>query len=216
MDKVIEQVRKLMALAENTSFPEEAQSAMLVAQKLMAKHSITSRDLRVEEERAQEEVMMTVGRRDTFVSVLANVITENFRCASLWRKASLRVNGRLRSAYTLTFLGLEEDVAVASEVFSSAKKAAESLARDFVREHGGGRRVRNSYLLGWAHGLARKFDEQKKTNRTVALAVMKPKAVQDALDKMDFEKPEKRNVAVDPDSYLEGEKDGRLYGVGVG
>jgi hypothetical protein len=44
-DPIIERIKKLLALAERNTFPEEAQAARAKAEKLMAQHNITEDQL---------------------------------------------------------------------------------------------------------------------------------------------------------------------------
>lgn len=216
--KIIDRIRKLMALAEGTTHSEEAQSALAMAQKLAAQHhiSISSISVEVEEDEVVHGEVYATRYRDTFSQGLAAVISANFRCIPYWQRHEIPSGLRRRFVYSLIVIGKESDAEIARTVFLSAQKAARNLVDSYMAIHGGGKTARNSYLLGWVKGLQAKFDAEKNANNSLALALIIPNSVKQEHSKMSLKRGSAPKVRrFDRNAAIEGEKDGRNYGVGV-
>ena len=89
--KLIDKIKKLIALSDSPN-EHEAQSAMLKAQLLMAKHNVDMADVQgsnlLEEAVIFGEMMDTVYTDSYWKLNLANVIAENFRCHGFGRKST--------------------------------------------------------------------------------------------------------------------------------
>jgi hypothetical protein len=100
MDKVIDRIRKLMALA-NSSNEHEAAAAAARSAELMARHRLTEVDWQISEGVAQEVGDFELDRsrrRISWLAVLAAGVAAGFACraySSRWRgQVSLRIVGR--------------------------------------------------------------------------------------------------------------------------
>lgn len=173
MDKMIEQIRKLLALAGNNPCEKEAISAALKAQALMAKYNI---DLaQVEDEQSKEEIVKEYCMKGTGVSkwknMLASIISKNFRV-----KFYL-------SGDNIVFYGYKTDVNIAKEVYNFLAKQGSKFATRLynkVRMSGGYTKgVMNSYLMGFVQGVSDVLERQ-----CVALMIVTPQEVQDSFDEM--------------------------------
>lgn len=173
MDKMIEQIRKLLALAGNNPCEKEAISAALKAQALMAKYNI---DLaQVEDEQSKEEIVKEYCMKGTGVSkwknVLASIISKNFRV-----KFYL-------SGDNIVFYGYKTDVNIAKEVYNFLAKQGSKFATRLynkIRMSGGHTKgVMNSYLMGFVQGVSDVLERQ-----CVALMIVTPQEVQDSFDEM--------------------------------
>lgn len=133
-DKKENWIRKIQGLlnktTENGATEAEAQSAMLMAQKLMAKHGLDMADIDTEHEKVEKEIAEEYGNDDGRLSwwhsSLARVIADNFRCYFF-----------LRSGYKRTrvvFMGLKEDAEVARSVFKFASAQIEHHARMYRKK----------------------------------------------------------------------------------
>lgn len=174
MDKMIEQIRKLLALAGNNPCEKEAISAALKAQALMAKYNI---DLaQVEDEQSdKEEIVKEYCVKGTGVStwknVLASIISKNFR-------VKFYLCGD-----NIVFYGYKTDVNIAKEVYNFLAKQGSKFATRLynkVRMSGGYTKgVMNSYLMGFVQGVSDVLERQ-----CVALMIVTPQEVQDSFDEM--------------------------------
>lgn len=166
-EKIIEKVRKCLALAYNNSNASEAESAALAAQKLMAKHGISAID--VESEMTVEEQISIVreetGGGKAWKYILAHIVAENFRCKTFFY-------GRTVAA----FYGYKTDAGAAKEVFrflfKMGHKLADSERVKYRNRTGTSTGVYNSYVRGFLVGLKLKLDQQ-----SVALMITIPEKV---------------------------------------
>ena len=83
-DRLIDRIEKLIRLS-NSNNEHEARAAMMKARELMAKHHIRTEDISPEEKENEiVECSTTLERfRESWVSDLATIIAENFRCRIL-------------------------------------------------------------------------------------------------------------------------------------
>ena len=172
MDKVIDQIRKLLALAGNNPCEQEAISAALKAQAMMAKYNIDIADVEDEapkaEEMAESFCVYADGHTMTNWKLhLAGILAKNFRV-----KTYIKGNA-------VAFFGHKTDTQIAAEVFRYLTKAGNKLAvkayNEAKKEGLNTRGVMNSYLLGFIKGVADVLEKQ-----CVALMIVTPQDVEDA------------------------------------
>lgn len=165
-DKIVEKIKKLLALAGNNPSEQEAQAAYAKAQALMAQYSI---ELSEESGEEIEIIAMQVHHKDNcgYRKPLAVVIANNFRV-----KVFMTGN-------TVTFFGTKMDVEIAKEIFEHAYnyayKRGFKLERDARKAGEDTHGLANSYFSGFIAGLKAILDEQCK-----ALMIVTPKEVEDA------------------------------------
>lgn len=156
-DKIINKIQKLLALASSKN-ENEAQAAMLMAQKLMALHNIEMSqvetvgvDHKVIEAQADKKSHKTKWKR-----WLANVIAINFRCETF-----LRGYG----TYNTIFVGKRENVDICKVVYASAVRFIDNFFTEYWKKLNSpvseSIRLKNSYVLGFITRLKEKFEEQK-------------------------------------------------------
>jgi Protein of unknown function (DUF2786) len=163
MEKIVNRVRKALALANDNPSDEEAHTAMLLAQKMLARHGLTLKDVEGEQEGLKKVVEKSVtepsGRIPWWKKQLVMVIAENFKCKAF-------KSGKYQS--TLVMFGLEEDVEIAEAVYKYAETIVDKLAKSYVgklyRQGKSTSGVRNEYILGFLTGLRDKFEEQVAQN----------------------------------------------------
>lgn len=169
-------IQKPLALAKDAN-DEESHTAMLKARKLMMKHSIQESELGMNEREANKVVVNEKIYRNRLVwwhRKLAQVIAKNFRC-SYYRNTIDQYQAEIR------FVGLEDDVVIASMIYNFARASIHYHSKTFLlrpeikrkwkRKH----QFKNDYIEGYLSGLDRKFQDQTKCE-SLELAI-----VQDAL-----------------------------------
>ena len=164
--QLVEKVKKLLALAGNNPNENEAQAAMLKAQKMIAEYNLEITDVE-EKDAIVIKQAQHPGNRG-FRTQLAVILAENFRCKAFM------TNG------IVTFIGYEADVNVCTEVFNYAYKVACKNARKIKHDYqlagysitG----VKNSYFFGFCAGIKEVLDQQCR-----ALMIVTPQEVVDAL-----------------------------------
>ena len=200
-ENIIAKIKKLLALASDNSSEEEAKSAALKAQELLAKHHI---DMKLVENLDLDKVEEIVSNRievpaKKWKYVLAQIVAKNFRCAVHTYGSSF-----------IVFFGHETDVAVASETFKYLFRLGDKLANREVKFAKAARRPRdgmyNNYVLGFCKGLQEAFAEQ-----CTALMVVVPEDVTKAHnDLMRFSKT--KNVNYRGNRHSEAYEKGREEG----
>lgn len=176
-DKIIDKIEKLIALSGSDN-ENEAKSAMLKAQELMAKHEIKMDQINPDRQKEQRVVSYTSPSfRDDWVIDLACLIAQNFRCRSI-----IRQKRRAGGAFRIVFYGFDDDALISINIFNYAveviRKRMQTL-RAIYNEAGRefGRNEKMNYTEGFNSGLYRNFEDQKKQNESFALALLVPEEV---------------------------------------
>ena len=167
-EKIIDRIRKLLALATSSN-ENEAQSAMLMAQKLMAQHNIEMsqvEDAPVDHEVVEEEADKK-RHRTKWKRKLADVVAHNFKCDIFFRG-----NG----SYATIFVGKKESIEICKSVYNAAVLFIDKEFSKYWNEEGkwlswfDGTRIeralsdsivmKDSYARGFIHRLQERFEEQ--------------------------------------------------------
>lgn len=176
--KILERIRKLFALGENNPSEEEANSALLMAQRLLVKHSIGEDELGLDDptpiEEKVEENKVKVGQRKAFWQrKLASVIARNFRCKVYYYPG------------TVVFVGMTVDVAICKEVYNAAIEFCNKFCEAFLvmktftdgkMDKTEARKVASDFRLGFVDGLASNFKKQVEENNW-QMVLVTPEAV---------------------------------------
>lgn len=175
MNQILNKISKALKLGTNNSNENEAQSAILAAQRLMAKYHISQEEIndfidkneeqetKVIEENASDEINNEKWKRKLII-----VIAQNFRCDVFYRCSRLII------------VGEKEDIEISKRVYLYAKQAILNSFKKFFSENyiSNDSNLRNKckrdYAYGFISGLRQKFEEQKE-NSEMALVVVNPK-----------------------------------------
>ncbi len=192
-DKLIDKIEKLIRLS-NSNNEHEARAAMMKARELMAKHHIRMEDISPEERKSETvECSTTLEKfRESWVSDLAGVIAQNFRCRTLllyWYTGN---------TYKIRFLGVNDDAFVCMEIFRYALKVIKSRVktmRGIFYESGKDFEYNDKlvYCHGFIKGLRINFAEQTRRQKEsrkdncFALALCVPAVVDKAIESMGVE-----------------------------
>lgn len=198
-EKMVDRVKKLLALAGNNPSEEEAKLALMRANALIAKYNI---DLSEETgEKVEYSVLPASHPNNNGYRIpLAGVIAPSFRC-----KVIMVGN-------TVHFFGRKQDAEACVEVYNYIYRVSRSLAQKLERKakkegrsiHG----LANSYWKGFVVGISKELSEQCK-----ALMVVVPEGV-----KSEFSNRYQgckqygggmRNTGYDHAAYSQGVQDGR-------
>lgn len=164
--KIIDKIRKLFALAEKNPNEQEAMSASLKAQELMAQYHVDSSMLDEEiTDKKIAEMESYVGTGSKWKYRLANIIAKNFCCKVY-----------VRNKDTIIFYGFERDAEIARNTFNFlfkiGNKLADRMYRKVVSECRPAGGVRNDYLIGFTNGI-----EEVLGKQCVALMLVTPEEV---------------------------------------
>lgn len=171
MNKIADKIQKLLSLAGNNPSQEEAQAALLKAQKLMAQYNIEQADLTGEQIKYSLEIAkVKVNPRSKSASM---TIADSFACKVI-------IHGG-----KLAFFGREDNAKAAKSALEYIHRVMERGMNRECREHGfestsvaGASMVYNAYAAGFLKGLREAMAAQ-----TVALAVVVPQDVKDEFAK---------------------------------
>ncbi|MEK3955330.1 DUF2786 domain-containing protein [Psychrobacillus sp. FSL K6-1464] len=191
---IINKIKGLLSIANDQKNDEESQSAFILAQKLMMKHDISSSE--VEEQsnsQSLEDGQVTVHKKlFWWERKLAQVISENFRVKFYYNNKLFDNSSQRKRA--IMFLGFQNDVALAKEMYLLAYEALVFYSNRYVEDHYEENQkrsrvhritngVKNSYMRGFLQGLERKFEEQvKEMQQEYGLMVLVPIEVVEEYD----------------------------------
>lgn len=219
IEKMINKVQGLIKLSEKNDNDEEAQSAFLMAQKLMLKYHISADSLQSaadSEDQVTNNDVTTLKRLYWWEKVLAKVITDNFRVKGFTH--SIYVNGKKKSK--IVFMGLDDDLKIAKEMYVLTYEAIQHYAKKYInkyykdqdisRKRGLTEYLKQSYMQGFLHGLEDKFKEQfEELKQEYGLMVMTPEKVQEAFNRLHCRKAAIHvSRYVNGDAYHQGQHDG--------
>lgn len=177
MNQILEKISKALKLGTNNTNEHEAQSAILAAQRLMAKYKISEEEIneflnenekkedKVIEEKAENEMNNNKWKRRLMIT-----IAKNFRCDVYYNNNKLVI------------VGAKEDILISKRVYLYAKEAILKSFRVFFKNNYEVSYIRSSmrnrykreYALGFIKGLSEKFEAQKVSSE-LALVVTNPK-----------------------------------------
>ena len=176
-EKIIEKIKKVLELSRNNPSEEEAKSAALKAQKLMAQYHISMAEVDevTDIENIVEEVV-NVGNGKKWKYRLAGVLAKNFRCRYFFY-------GR----QAVVFYGYETDAKIAAETFKYLFKVGNKAANSYYNkmyydasasyEGFRGSGIMNSFLVGFVNGIRDALDKQ-----CTALMIIVPPEVEESCD----------------------------------
>lgn len=143
VEEILDKVKKILALAGNNPSEEEAKSAALKAQQLLAKYNLSMKDLGDDAEEKEELVFKsyTTGVDKAWKYGLSAVVAKNFRCRVVWYGKKM-----------LSFYGFSTDTEIAYQVFEFLFKTCEKRSRytadKAYREKGTSKGVYYSFSKG--------------------------------------------------------------------
>lgn len=178
MEDVILKIQKLLAVSKSPN-QNEAHNAMMIAQKLLAQHKLSQKQV---EEYQLNNVKINEGRSGikfrgaSWKSNLANVIALNFGCYLF-----LRTN----KTHEICFYGKQEDVIICDIILNYAikcincdgDKLIKKLKQDKRRKHFKG--IKDDFALGFIYGLNERFKAQINANKECGLILLKEQIVID-------------------------------------
>lgn len=204
MNKIADKIQKLLNLAGNNPNEEEAQAALLKAQKLMAQYNVDIESLgdgKKELKCSLELTKIKANPRDNQVQV---IIANAFACKPI-----------ISCGRHLMFFGREDNAKAAKSCMEFIHKTMERGIRRICREYGlesserGASAIYNGYAKGFIEGLRDTVGAQ-----TVALAIVVPEDVKEAFAKKfpNVGQYKSKSTTWDPsymNAYHQGKQDGR-------
>lgn len=202
-EKILNKIKNLLDLANNNPNEHEALAAALKAQELMAKYGVDASAINVDETKDEiyHAVYSDTGKHEMkkWKTRLCGVIARNFKC-----KVYLQ-------GTAIVFYGYKKDAEIALEVFKFLYNTGNKLAvkrwRDAKKNGQNTKGLMNTYLLGFAAGIAEALDKQ-----CMALMIIVPQEVEKSFDEMSKDWRTRRStITVNHDhaTYEQGRRDGK-------
>lgn len=164
-DKILEKVKKLLALAGNNPSQAEAEAAAAKAQALLQEYNLTLKDVDGGEEESLDFTYFETGVDRAWKYDLASVIAKNFRCECCWWGKS-----------KVGFYGYKHDTEVAASVFEflfwTIRRNLRKVKKQAMTENGTAKGVIFSYSTGFIAGIKEVLDSQ-----CTALMIVTPEEV---------------------------------------
>ncbi len=211
--KLIEKIKKLLALSESSN-KHEAELSMLKAQELLAKHKLSLKEVRefnIADNAIKENITKISFTKAKWKANLARLIADNFGCELYFKT---------KYSHTITYLGREEDITVCNIVLEYAIDCIDSAVKrikyEYVKYGYSTRGLENDYAIGFINGLHEKFEAQKKANQEWGLVLVKDQEVIDAYKQIKFRK-RKVNTSTQfqghSKAYEKGHEDGEKFSI---
>lgn len=226
MNSIELKIKKIIALIDGAATEGEARAASLALQRLLVANDLTIDDVSLDEDSIEVgESVCELGKRiPEWKKILATVIAKNYRCRAYtsYSEAS-DLFGARTSDRTVVFVGEGEDATVASCCFRASVNAAENCFRAYcsrrklegcgslARQKG----VKGTWMCGFIAGLKRAYDEQVRSDETMALAIVVPDSVNRHMDEKPLRK-QRVHVRVTNDPSVREDGFGSGYGFGSG
>ncbi|WP_329383721.1 DUF2786 domain-containing protein [Streptomyces sp. NBC_01716] len=164
--RMLTRIRALLAKAEGTDFPEEAEALSAKAQELMARHSIDEALLADRAHRADVPAACRIGvdaPYETAKAILLDAVASANHCRSVWN-----------SAFGFsTVVGFEPDLEVVELLHTSLLvQGTAAMTRAEVAQRASGRRrtktFRQSFLMAYAHRIGERLASAAEQATTAA------------------------------------------------
>lgn len=170
--RMLVRIRALLAKAESTEFPEEADAFTAMAQQLMARHSISEALLDADAQGENEPAARRIGIDNPYEApkaLLLDAVTEANRCRSVWS----------RSFGFSTVVGYEPDLDAVEMLYTSLlvqATTAMNLAGSRRDHHGRSRTrtFRQSFLVAYSSRIRHRLAEATESAVADAAAGIGP------------------------------------------
>lgn len=170
-DNMVAKIKKILNLSKNNPSVEEGMSAVLQAQKLMAKYNISEDEVTLEEIKPDEIVSVYTHQLHNahlrgWRKTLATIVARNFRCNAY-------MDGK-----DVVFRGYKTDAEVALDaynyLYAIGNRLASKKRRETKAEQGSGKGAHASFIYGYLQGIEEALGEQ-----CTALMLVIPQEVKD-------------------------------------
>lgn len=220
---IVEKLRKIQALINDSKDDHEAQAGMLLFQRLLEKNGITAADVtehHEEQSTVNETEAMTASRVPTWQKMLHQVIARHFRCIGTTVTYRNKHDGTI--TYKKSFVGMGSDPEVAAATYQSAidvanaswKRHIDWMHRNkpYIKANGG---HRAQYLQAFADGLDQAYTEQEAA-LSMSLIIVRDKRVDESIVNQGFKQKTITVTSYDDGSgsRTQGFRNGLEYGRG--
>lgn len=227
-DKIIERLKKLLALAGNNPSQAEAEAALSKAQAVAIEHGIDLAMLGESQAENETEIIrdeMEFGQRlPTVNSYVCNVLIGFFN-------VKIILSGGRNNGRKLIFVGKRDDIQTAKYIYTWLAETMVRCWHSYYKNSSGiALSHKQSYLLGFYNGLSNKLQVNKRSveadrlktnddkNKYAVAVVNLQKKIQDFIDNEfdNLRKGAKKKIEMNADSYSRGITDGANCNIAKG
>ena len=227
-DKIIERLKKLLALAGNNPSQAEAEAALSKAQAVAIEHGIDLAMLGESQAENETEIIrdeMEFGQRlPTVNSYVCNVLIGFFN-------VKIILSGGRNNGRKLIFVGKRDDIQTAKYIYTWLAETMVRCWHSYYKNASGiALSHKQSYLLGFYNGLSNKLQVNKRSveadrlktdddkNKYAVAVVNLQKKIQDFIDNEfdNLRKGAKKKIEMNADSYSRGITDGSNCNIAKG
>jgi hypothetical protein len=217
MEKIIDKIRKLLALA-NSSNEHEAALAAAHAQRLLSEHNLAMTDIESEQKpQSADKVEANVSKTlPKWVRHLSAGVCTAFDCQAIHHPALGK----------MTFIGVGADVQIAAYTFAYLDKTVRRLCSSYIKHNVSDRTpnrqrelLRQSYYLGAVSTITGRLREQKVQTPITpgALVPVKEGLIKKAMSDMGPTRTVRsRRSYINSHAYTKGQQDGQQVGINKG
>lgn len=180
MEKIISKIKKLLEMTEaNGASENEAMTAALKAQKLMAEYHISEKEISTEKSDKIVKKCTFIGTGNKWKYALAEVVGKNFRCEHFFdtKHSNLYFYGynvdveiAIKTFEMLFEIGKKTSVRCYNRIRNNCIKSGKSF---------NGKGIKNCFLVGFLQGISEALEKQ-----SVALMIITPKEVKEGYMKI--------------------------------
>ncbi|GAA0949401.1 DUF2786 domain-containing protein [Actinocorallia libanotica] len=169
----LERIRALLAKAESTSFPAEAEALVAAAQRLMTRHSLDQAALESPGDAPTGVRLPVDNPYEEAKATLLHVVAEANRCRAVWQ-SDLGFS---------TVLGYPADLEAVELLYTSLLLQADAA----MPKNGSKRRFRQSFLTSFAHHIGERLaraGEEEVTDDLLPVLARRDQAVETAVERL--------------------------------
>lgn len=194
IDQIIIKIEGLLKLSYDSPDDEECQTALLLAQKLMAKYNVPINKVK-SKKNTEDDIGGVIAYSSPRIAwwkmQVAAILCKNFRCKAIRRRI-------LKSETKIIFYGYDNDTEICFRGYNATIAYLEHRLNQ-IRKNRLGTDYKNSYLNGFLYGLDERFDEQRETlEEKYELTLLVPVEV---LNKLEVKEGKLRTLNVDEPTY---------------
>jgi hypothetical protein len=227
-DKIIERLKKLLALAGNNPSQAEAEAALSKAQAVAIEHGIDLAMLGESQAENETEIIrdeMEFGQRlPTVNNYVCNVLIGFFN-------VKIILSGGRNNGRKLIFVGKRDDIQTAKYIYTWLAETMVRCWHSYYKNASGiALSHKQSYLLGFYNGLSNKLQVNKRSveadrlktdddkNKYAVAVVNLQKKIQDFIDNEfdNLRNGAKKKIQMNADSYSRGITDGANCNIAKG
>lgn len=159
-EKVIDRIKKLIALG-GSSNAHEAQNALALAAKLMMQNNIAQDQL--EDRQYDKQELEGMKRMPTYYKSILTIISEFYGVECILSKRSHRSNGRIQSKTDTTLIGEKTNIELAKYLIAHLNRLYPSLFTQYRKETGCPLNYRASFYTGLTRGIKAQLRQAKQS-----------------------------------------------------